>query len=182
MTEERIPRLGGQTGTHIHAGPGPLTGKEPMLKDRVRDKVSINRIGAYYAGNLPALVRMMSVGQKQAFKRWHVRLTLRRAKREQPYFRAQHPFELRPRFLIRAAEAWLANPCEETRRAAETTRRFHLAAYQYENDPFSYPAVFLAEWSALLAANPPGLPDPDSLVKRAQLRAAYIILWRGIQQ
>ena len=178
MTEERIPQLGRQLPTT--GDPTLLSGKEPMLRDRVRDKVTIDRIGAYYAGNLPALLRMMPPEGKHAFKRWHVRLTVRRARRELPYFRAQHPFELRPRFLLRAAEGWLTNPCEATRKEAETTRQFHLVAYQYENDPFAYQAVFLAEWAAVLAASKPGLPDPHHLVKRAQMRAAYIILWRGM--
>jgi len=58
MTED-APELSGARGNKI------LTGRDPVLKGHY-SKVLADRRGAYLAGNLHALIRMMSEPQQQS--------------------------------------------------------------------------------------------------------------------
>jgi len=60
-----------------------------------------------------------------------VRYAIFAAREVLPIYEEKHPGDKRPRKAIEAAEAWLANPCEETARAADAAVRAAYACAKY---------------------------------------------------
>lgn len=86
------------------------TGDEPALKG-VNSQIVIERHAAYYAGNLTALIAMMSQQQQIGFKCWNVELALRTAERVLPIFeREVVQNNTRPIDAVRVAQRWLQDP------------------------------------------------------------------------
>jgi len=94
---------------------GERTGNEPVISG-MGSRILADRRGAYLAGNLKALLQQMTTDQQVSFKRWCVRLAVRRAREVLHLFEAYHSRDNRPRRAIEAAEAWLAESEREEER------------------------------------------------------------------
>ena len=167
---DNAPELSGQREPLL------ITGREPVISG-MGSKVLADRRGAYLAGNLDALIDMMSEAQQLAFKRWNVKIAVRKARSVLHLFEDEYPDDNRPRLAIEAAERWLAEPTEENAQLADEAAEaaeeatwaavWAAAAAAWTAEAAAKAAAWAAVWTAWAA------------VRRAQLRVAYIILQRG---
>lgn len=194
---DRAPALGG-------ADNNDLTGREPVLKG-VNSKIVADRRGAYLAGSLTSLTKLMSETQKLAFKEWNIRLLLKRVEAVLPIFERHYLYNDHPRNALAMTERWLQNPdavpqseliasYSELKMASFDVRgpaayAAHAASVALSMTIVDWNLVHLITregiWQAARArgyADDRNLSDANDLVhdcvKRAQLRAAYIILNR----
>jgi len=172
----------------------PISGREPVLTGH-NARVLADRRGAYLAGNLAALISMMSEKQRLQFKQWNVKMMVRKSRSVLHLFEEKYPDDMRPRQTITEVERWLNAPTEEIR--LTVAYRFYAAedATEVAADPTVQAAAIAAARAAQFvawnspwwvvaavsaAANATGRDgNVKRIVRRAQLRAAYIILERG---
>lgn len=182
-----------------------LTGQEPVLKG-VSGEVLAHRLGAYRAGRLSSLLKLMNSRQQDEFQRWSVRVAVRYARRAVEAFEAEVSGDTRPRLAVDAARHWLEEPSTASQAAARRAgRAAEKAALQVPRrlPRHKAPAVQYAALAAKCTAMAACSPKPSHLltvvssveaartdfydhkfapeaVRRAQLRAAYVILSRGL--
>ena len=185
MDMDKSPELSGQRE------PLQITGREPVLTGH-NARVLADRRGAYLAGNLGALLDMMTPEQQIRFKQWRVKRAVRKARLILHLFEDTYPDDNRPRAAIEAAEAWLKDPTEENQRAARVVgyavRALSAALSAASEAPWVVWAAASAAYGAASEAgaswvSPVGASwatwPKSAASKRAQLRVAYIILQRG---
>jgi len=194
MTDNKSPELSGKRDDLP-----PVSGREPVLTGH-NAKVLADRRGAYLAGNLEALIDMMSEEQCLRFKQWNVRIVIHKALSVLPLFEKKYPDDQRPRQAIAAAQLWLDYPTEENRAAARSAWwvvwsvagiRFDMSKAWNAARAIAKGALVAGEtrgWDwvvhgvadvAVLVTRIDAMHATRAAVTRAQLRAAYIILQRG---
>lgn len=182
---DKSPALSGQhKNTH--------TGNEPVIKG-VNSRVIVERDAAYAAGNLRALLAMMSEQQLLVFRQWCLRVALNQMQRPA----AVPPQLSKPYFQI--AEARLAlrhfpDTLEEQFEALEAAGLLALwaATALHRPDAASWSAralVSMDDWDVVWVTEAEGGPaiaaiatTDQQTAQRAQLRAAYVILLYGTRQ
>ncbi len=197
-TMERAPGLGGTDAQG-------LTGREPVLKG-VNSRIVADRRGAYLTGSLKSLRKLMTNAQQHSFKDWNIKLLLRRVEAVLPIFEKEYYYNDRPRQAMRMTELWLENPTaipqgelitaySELKMASFEVRGHaafvaHAAAVALSMTIVDWNLVHLITREGIWqAARAHGFADNRNLtvandivhdaVKRAQVRAAYIILNRA---
>lgn len=171
----------------------PLTGEEPVIKG-VYSRIVVDRRSAYLAGNMKALLEMMTDEQHQSFRRWNTVVALRLAESVLPLARLPRPDAPQPRTMITAIKAWLANPTEDNAAAIRSARLnpglidFPAMAAESAGNTVTATSMMFAMIAAASAARSVGYirygddrraNKYGRALRRAQLRAAYTILQRG---
>ncbi len=171
----------------------PLTGDEPILKG-VHSTIVVDRRSAYLAGNMKVLLEKMTDEQRTALKYWNVRTALRQAERVLPLARLTPRDSAHPNRMIGAIRRWLANPSDETLDEIRAARLnpglidYPALAAESAGNAATAPQMMFALIASASAARSAGHAYYGSdqranlcsrAMRRAQLRAAYVILQRG---
>lgn len=99
-----------------------VTGQEPVISG-VDSRIVATRHGAYRAGKLSTLLKLMNSAQRMRFQQWSVRVAVRYARKILPLYEEALAGDRRPRLAIVAAQLWLENPTVETEAAARRAGR-----------------------------------------------------------
>jgi len=170
----------------------PISGREPVLTGH-NARVLADRRGAYLAGNLKALIEMMSDTQQTRFKQWCIKIAVRKARSLLPIYERHYPYDRRPRTAVDAVERWLREPTTVNGVAARqagivadaariatswgprTNDVLYIAMIVTRMIEADAHAVARTVKSILQSAN----WGASLSIRSAQLRAAYIILQGG---
>lgn len=195
-TEHRSPALSGNSEIG-------LTGREPVLKG-VNSRIVADRSGAYFAESLSSLLGLMTEAQRQRFDQWNMQLLLKRLEKALPLFERAYPINDHPRQALRMTRHWIETPdATSTADRILALAQLRMSSMNVEGAAafVAYAAfvtlnmtinpqniVHLAREGIWNLARADGHADKHTLneahdlvhraVKRAQLRAAYIIVSR----